>query len=204
MVRHPRKASAIHLMAFRSLSAENHLGRFVQTFSQNLDPDVAEQEGAVPVPKPARAANWLNSIQSLNIAANRTVEAQPERPMAVPEALAAVEGEVIPEVPNTIEATGLSEAAVEHLLLKIIYFRGERTGRQLAIATGLRWSIIEPILENLKRFRRSFCCRIPAGPLRATICSPMHTPGALRCRWNSTPRWYAARSSRTIGSPVKA
>ena len=113
-----------------------------------------DQRPATPetaAPKPARAANWLNSIQSLNIAASNPQESKAERAVAEAVTQAAAESEVLPEVPSTIEATGLSEAAVEHLLLKIIYFRGERTGRQLSIATGLKWSIIEPILENLKR-----------------------------------------------------
>jgi len=132
----------------------------MQTFSQPLDqPDLeSAQPAAQPVAKPPapRAANWLSSIQSLNIAAQKldaapTPSPSPAAPGATAHEPTGAETEAMPPVPNTIEETGLSEAMVEQLLLKIIYFRGELTGRQLAVITGLQWSIIEPILENLKR-----------------------------------------------------
>ncbi len=56
-----------------------------------------------------------------------------------------------PRVPESIAETGLAEAFLEQLLLKILYFRGESLGRELADAIGLKFSLIEPILENIKR-----------------------------------------------------
>jgi predicted ATPase with chaperone activity len=59
--------------------------------------------------------------------------------------------ELIPPVPETIEDTGLSPAMIEQLILKILYFRGETLGRDLSIALGLKFSVIEESLEMLKR-----------------------------------------------------
>ncbi len=56
-----------------------------------------------------------------------------------------------PPVPETIDETGLSEGFVEQLILKVLYFQGETIGRELSDAVGLKFSVIEPILDNLKR-----------------------------------------------------
>lgn len=58
-----------------------------------------------------------------------------------------------PPVPQRIEETGLSSTFLEQLLLKMFYFRGETSGRDLASATGLIFSVIEPLLEHFKRHR---------------------------------------------------
>ncbi len=58
---------------------------------------------------------------------------------------------VVPPVPDRIEDTGLTGAMLEQLLLKILYFRGEVMGRDLALAVGLQYSIIEETMELLKR-----------------------------------------------------
>lgn len=56
-----------------------------------------------------------------------------------------------PPVPETLEDLGLPPAMVEQIILKILYFRGELKGRVLANALGLNFSVIEPIIEHLKR-----------------------------------------------------
>ena len=58
-----------------------------------------------------------------------------------------------PLVPKTLEETGLKDTFIETLILKILYFRGEITGRQLGAAIALNYSLIEPILDNLKRLQ---------------------------------------------------
>ena len=58
-----------------------------------------------------------------------------------------------PPVPESLEETGLKDTFIESLLLKILYFRGEITGRQLGSAIALKYSLIEPILDNLKRLQ---------------------------------------------------
>ncbi|MGH9632429.1 MAG: ATP-binding protein [Bryobacteraceae bacterium] len=60
---------------------------------------------------------------------------------------------LIPPIPETVEETGLSAAFIEQLLLKMLYFRGEMLGRDLATAIALKFSIIEGILEPLKRLQ---------------------------------------------------
>ena len=57
----------------------------------------------------------------------------------------------VPKVPESIEKIGISPSAVEQLMLKHLYFRGELLGRELAAALGVQFSLIDGVLENLKR-----------------------------------------------------
>ena len=57
---------------------------------------------------------------------------------------------VTPREPATIEETGLSASTIEQTILRILYFRGEMYGMDLSNAIGLRFSVIEQILEALK------------------------------------------------------
>jgi predicted ATPase with chaperone activity len=56
-----------------------------------------------------------------------------------------------PPVPDSIDKIGISSSAVEQLLLKHLYFRGELLGREIAGQLGLQFSLIDGLLENLKR-----------------------------------------------------
>ena len=55
-----------------------------------------------------------------------------------------------PPEPESLEQTGLAESLVEHLILKILYFRGELYGQDLSDAIGLRFSVIQDLVESLK------------------------------------------------------
>ncbi len=55
-----------------------------------------------------------------------------------------------PVVPQTLEEAGLSETLLQQLILKIIYFRGEVGGRDLAKQVGLNFSLIEASLDYFK------------------------------------------------------
>jgi predicted ATPase with chaperone activity len=59
----------------------------------------------------------------------------------------------LPLAPHSLEEASLSPTLVEQLILKNLYFRGEVLGRDLAKVLGLRFSVIEPVLEFLKRTR---------------------------------------------------
>src|ERR1041385_6820019 len=52
--------------------------------------------------------------------------------------------------PESIEETGLSESTVEQLILKILYFRGELFGQDLSAAIGLKFSVIQDLVDGLK------------------------------------------------------
>ena len=106
------------------------------------------QTAAKPIPKPAVAngtpappagAAWLSNLRNLSLGTNGAKEE------AVPV--------MAPPVPESLEETGLKDIFIESLLLKILYFRGEITGRQLGSAIALKYSLIEPILDNLKRLQ---------------------------------------------------
>ncbi len=55
-----------------------------------------------------------------------------------------------PVAPSTLDETGLPEALIEQLLLKILYFRGELYGQDVSKAIGLRFSVIQETVETLK------------------------------------------------------
>jgi predicted ATPase with chaperone activity len=55
-----------------------------------------------------------------------------------------------PPEPESVEQTGLGETAIEQLILKILYFRGELYGQDLSNAIGLKFSVIQDLVEGLK------------------------------------------------------
>src|SRR5262245_28599299 len=61
------------------------------------------------------------------------------------------EAAVVPPVPDTLEHTGVPVSLIEQLMLKHLYFRGEVLGRDLAGLLGLQFSLIDEVLETMKR-----------------------------------------------------
>jgi hypothetical protein len=55
-----------------------------------------------------------------------------------------------PPEPESLEQTGLAESTVEQLVIKILYFRGDLYGQDLSNAIGLKFSVIQEIVETLK------------------------------------------------------
>jgi predicted ATPase with chaperone activity len=72
-------------------------------------------------------------------------------PPPPPKPARAAASEVTPAVPQSITETGLAETLIEQLILKILYFRGELLGRELADQLGLKFSVIEDVIEDFKR-----------------------------------------------------
>lgn len=58
---------------------------------------------------------------------------------------------IIPPVPETIEELGIPPSVVEQLVLKYLYFRGDLVGRDIAGLLGVQFSLIDELLETLKR-----------------------------------------------------
>jgi hypothetical protein len=56
----------------------------------------------------------------------------------------------VPVEPDSPQSTGLADSTLETLILKILYFRGDLYGQDLSSAIGLRFSVIETIVEALK------------------------------------------------------
>ena len=54
-----------------------------------------------------------------------------------------------PAEPESLEQTGLGATLLEHLIIKILYFRGELYGQDLCLAMALRFSVIQEVLESL-------------------------------------------------------
>jgi predicted ATPase with chaperone activity len=58
--------------------------------------------------------------------------------------------QVMPPAPKTLEETGLAFDTVLPLVLKTLHLAGEHSGAQLAHRLGLRFSVIDPILQHLR------------------------------------------------------
>ncbi len=58
---------------------------------------------------------------------------------------------ILPPIPASLEELAIPPAIVEQLLLKYLYFRGELLGREMGSLLGLSFSLIDEMLENLKR-----------------------------------------------------
>ena len=56
-----------------------------------------------------------------------------------------------PPVPESLEELAIPPAIVEQLVLKYLYFRGELLGREMGSLLGLSFSLIDELLEALKR-----------------------------------------------------
>lgn len=58
---------------------------------------------------------------------------------------------VVPPVADSIEDTGIPTSIIEHLILKYLYFRGELVGRDIGSLLGVQFSLIDDIMETMKR-----------------------------------------------------
>ena len=58
---------------------------------------------------------------------------------------------ILPPVPESLEELAIPPAIVEQLILKYLYFRGELLGREIGSLLGLSFSLIDDLLEVLKR-----------------------------------------------------
>src|SRR5580700_7949053 len=58
---------------------------------------------------------------------------------------------IAPPVPESLQDSGIPPTIVEHLVLKYLYFRGELVGRDIANLLGFQFSLIDDIMETMKR-----------------------------------------------------
>jgi predicted ATPase with chaperone activity len=64
----------------------------------------------------------------------------------------AFDGEsLIPVAPETLEETGLTPSTLQQLVLKMLYVRGDMLGRELSEALGLKFSLVEGVIDFFKR-----------------------------------------------------
>lgn len=61
------------------------------------------------------------------------------------------QGKFIPQCPETLEDTGLTQDEIERLILKYLLAKGTRTGRQICQQIRLPFGIVDPILKRAKQ-----------------------------------------------------
>ncbi len=57
---------------------------------------------------------------------------------------------IAPREPETLEEAGLPASTVEQLIFKTLYYRGDLYGQELSTAIGLKFSVIEGLVEQFK------------------------------------------------------
>ncbi len=70
--------------------------------------------------------------------------------MADPGTQSNVAGVIAPREPESLEETGLPGTLVQQLIVKILYFRGDLYGQDLCRALGLKYSVIEGLIDALR------------------------------------------------------
>src|SRR3954447_8272977 len=88
---------------------------------------------------------------------------------------------IAPPEPAPLEQTGLAESTVEHLIIKILYFRGDLYGQDLSEAIGLKFSVIQEVVESLK-LRRHIQIKKPLGFANAAALFTLTAAGRTRAR----------------------
>ncbi|MEO7653846.1 MAG: hypothetical protein ABIZ80_25600, partial [Bryobacteraceae bacterium] len=58
-----------------------------------------------------------------------------------------------PSVPESIDDTGISATLIEQLILRKLYFHGQVAGHELSRSLGFKFSLIEGMIDGLKRLR---------------------------------------------------
>ena len=120
---------------------------------------------------------------------------------------------VAPPVPETLEDTGLTVSVLQQLILKKMYSRGDMLGRELSEGLGLKFSLIEAIIEFLKR-QHFMEAKKSLGMGSSTVLyaltdtgkTPLvnawraiSTPVRRRFRWRNTRRWCGGSGARMAG-----
>ena len=99
----------------------------------------------------------------------------------------------VPPVPQTIKEAGLTDSLIEQLILKILYFEGEMVGREIARSLGLKFSLIEQVVEFCKRSRMVEAKRsLGLGNVSAVFA--LSEVGRLRAREYLDTNQYAGRA----------
>ena len=108
----------------------------------------------------------------------------------------------VPNEPDCLQATGLAESTLEALILKLLYFRGDLYGQELSAAIGLRFSVIEGIVEALKlahhlQIRKS----LGMGTIGSTLA--LTETGRARAREALESNQYAGPAPVPIGQYIE-
>lgn len=92
------------------------------------------------------------SIQ--NLGARLAILSRPRTPAAQGAAESPTEPEaIVPPAPENLEDTGLAASTLQQLILKTFYAQGEMLGRELSEKLGLKFSLIESIIDQFKHQR---------------------------------------------------
>src|SRR5262249_12311938 len=98
---------------------------------------------------------------------------------------------------------GLEASQLEQLMVKILYFQGDTVGRELSTALGLKFSLIDEIMEFLKRTRLVEVKR-SAGFGNVSAVFTLSEAGRSRAKEYLDINQYSGRAPVPVGQYVKA
>src|SRR3954471_3187992 len=109
---------------------------------------------------------------------------------------------IAPPEPESLEQTGLAESTLEQLIVKILYFRGDLYGQDLSTAIGLKFSVIQEIVENLKA-RHHLQVKKSLGVRRVAALFSLTEPGRVRAREHLESNQYAGPAPVTLDQYIE-
>src|SRR4051794_8181129 len=109
---------------------------------------------------------------------------------------------IAPPEPESLEQAGLSDSTVEHLLIKILYFRGDLYGQDLSGAIGLKFSVIQEIVETLK-LRHHIQIKKSLGVGNVASQFSLTEQGRVRAREHLESNQYAGPAPVTLDQYIE-
>ncbi len=151
----------------RSAEARNTLGTVLWALGQRADARQAFEAGGGTRPagrlrlaQPLSRRRWPTAGPGgdLGLPAGRGVGAQTRRrgTSMKAESLDRRRG-LMPPAPRTLDESGLTFDQVLQLVIKLLHVAGDLSGAELGERLGLRYSVLEPVLQHL---RTSYLCEV--------------------------------------------
>ena len=97
----------------------------------SMSPEADSLNAAEPLPQTNDGDSVISGLGSLSLSSRQAAR-------------------FIPPVPEKLSDTGLPASLIEQLILKLLYFKGEVMGGDLGLAIGLKFNLIEPIIDSFK------------------------------------------------------
>ncbi|MCA9015888.1 MAG: AAA family ATPase, partial [Planctomycetaceae bacterium] len=116
------------------LTSESALEEIVEKAAEQLAGEAAAAEPMRVIGKDQHLSQLFNRVQSL-------LKGDAE----------AHQGKFVPQCPETLDETGLTQDEIERLILKFLLAKGTQTGRQISRQIKLPFGIIDAILKRAKQ-----------------------------------------------------
>lgn len=130
--------------AANGVSAVSPAGGILEAGQTPIDPTQAKQPtGNTPSPTAAASPSAASGVHSFSTTSTAAT--------AIPTAEEWAETTFVPREPQTFVEAGLTESAVEELLIKFLMAQGDASGRDAAMQVKLPFALVNELLQRMKR-----------------------------------------------------